>query len=132
VQTLTTQSALRSSHGSASPYDLHAVLIANGPSFRSGLRSILPTGAVDLAPTVAALLGLEAQPSQDGRVLWELMAGPAGEPGPLQEELLEPVTTNGFREARLLLHRVGTTSYLHGALQEDAHFPVHPEAGVGR
>jgi hypothetical protein len=51
VLSLTTQSGLHSFHGSASPYDLHAVLIGRGPSFQAGLTSDLPTGAVDLLLT---------------------------------------------------------------------------------
>ena len=42
VMSLTTQAALRSSHGSASPFDLHAVFIANGPEFHSGHHSLVP------------------------------------------------------------------------------------------
>ena len=42
VAALTTQAALRSSHGSLSPWDLHATLIASGPSFHEGVVSSLP------------------------------------------------------------------------------------------
>jgi arylsulfatase A-like enzyme len=122
VETLTTQSALRSSHGSASPYDLHAVLIANGPSFRHGLRSTLPTGAIDLAPTVMALLGIDPPATVDGRVLWELLDRAAGEPGAVNDEDLEPAVRNGFAGGRLRLHHVGPATYLHGALQDSVHY----------
>ena len=66
VSTLTTQSALRSSHGSLSPYDMHAVMIASGPSFRSGVASELPTGATDVTPTILTLLGLPVPETVNG------------------------------------------------------------------
>jgi arylsulfatase A-like enzyme len=119
VMALTTQSALRSSHGSASPYEMHAVLIANGPSFRAGVRTALPTGGVDLLPTVLTLLGLPVPAQVDGRILWEFLAEPQGEPGDAREEMVEPETPARYAShpARLRLHRVGGTTYLHGAMQ---------------
>lgn len=116
VQALTTQSALRSSHGSASPYDLHALLIANGPSFQSGVTTQLPTGAIDLAPTVLTLLGITPPSTMQGRVLWELMKHPAGEPGAVREEILEPARTVPGKRPRLHMHHVGSSTYLHGTL----------------
>ncbi len=125
VMSLTTQAALRSSHGSASPFDLHALLIGNGPSFQRGLNSEIPTGAIDLLPTIAILLDLETAPTVDGRVLWEIFAQPAGEPGAVQRSVVEPqVAPRNGNAAQLLFHQVGQTRYLHGALQEDARFPA--------
>lgn len=117
VQALTTQSALRASHGSAAPYDLHAVLIANGASFQNG-RTALPTGAIDLAPTVLTLLGMTPPAQMQGRILWEILANPAGEPGDLREERLEAATPAPGVSAAVQLHHVGQSTYLHGALQE--------------
>jgi hypothetical protein len=121
VMSLTTQSALRSSHGSLSPFDHHATLIANGPSFRSGVHSSLPTGAIDLLPTVLTLLGLPLHAPLDGRVLWELFAQPQGETGDRHEELLEAANGEG---GQVLLHRVGPSLYVHGALQPETNFQV--------
>lgn len=125
VLALTTQAALRSSHGSASPFDLHATLIANGPSFRESYNSPLPTGAVDLLPTLLTLLEMPQPPALDGRVLWEIFDKPQGEPGAVQRELIEPATPDhgAIAPAKIALHRVGQTSYLHGALQENAFYP---------
>ena len=117
VQALTTQSALRSSHGSASPYDLHAVLIASGASFQRGVMP-LPTGAVDLAPTVLTLLGMTPPETVQGRVLWEFLVHPAGEPGEAREERLEPAKPAPGVSAAVQLHHVGGSTYLHGALQD--------------
>jgi predicted AlkP superfamily pyrophosphatase or phosphodiesterase len=68
----------RGMHGSFSPVDVHNALIASGPSFRSGIVSELPSGNVDLAPTLSYLLGTSL-PQADGRVLVEaLKTPPAG------------------------------------------------------
>jgi arylsulfatase A-like enzyme len=115
VAALTTQSALKSSHGSASPFDMHALAIANGPSFRSGLVSDLPTGAIDLTPTILTLIGLPLPAHLDGRVLWEGLASPDGEPGEVSTETLTPQEAGSGRDAALQLHRVGGTTYLHGS-----------------
>jgi predicted AlkP superfamily pyrophosphatase or phosphodiesterase len=125
VQSLTTQSALHSSHGSLSPYDLHATFIANGPSFRSGVLSTLPTGAVDLLPTVLTLLEIPLPSPLDGRVLWELFERPQGDvvdAGP--DESVEAAHGQG---GKVLLHKVGPSTYVHGALQPDTTFHL---AGV--
>ena len=58
-------------HGSLSRFDMHNTLIAIGPDFRSGFVDTLPTGNVDIAPTVLWLLGLGPPKPMDGRVLAE-------------------------------------------------------------
>ncbi|MEO8401505.1 MAG: alkaline phosphatase family protein [Gammaproteobacteria bacterium] len=60
----------RGMHGSFSPIDVHNFLAAYGPDFKSEFKDALPTGNVDVAPTVAYLLGLNL-PKNDGRILWE-------------------------------------------------------------
>ncbi len=62
----------RGMHGSFSPIDVHNTLIASGPDFREGLRSVLPSGNVDLAPTLAAVLKIDLG-KPDGRVLREAL-----------------------------------------------------------
>ncbi|WP_417067063.1 alkaline phosphatase family protein [Niveibacterium terrae] len=66
----------RGMHGSFSPIDVHNTLIAYGPSFRSGVAVSTPTGNVDVAPTVAYLLG-KSMPQADGRILNEALVKPA-------------------------------------------------------
>jgi arylsulfatase A-like enzyme len=67
-------------HGATSPFDIHATLIAAGPAFREGLESPVPTGNVDLAPTLLHLLGLPVPETLDGRVIREgLRDGPVPE-----------------------------------------------------
>ena len=47
----------RGMHGSFGIADVHNTLIANGPSFQSATTITNPSGNVDVAPTVAYLLG---------------------------------------------------------------------------
>ena len=63
-----------SDHGSMSPWNVRSTLLAWGAGFRR--RAIVRTSAgnVDVAPTILALLGLEAG-GLDGRVLREALAG---------------------------------------------------------
>jgi arylsulfatase A-like enzyme len=67
----------RGEHGSFSPIDVHNTLLAAGPGFRGGFRDALPSGNVDVAPTIAALLGLKL-PHAQGRILHEALAGSLG------------------------------------------------------
>lgn len=119
VRSLTTQSALRSSHGSLSPYDLHASFIANGPSFRQGATSDIPTGAIDLLPTILTLLGVPLHTPLDGRVLWELFDAPQGETGARHDST---VAASAGQGGKVQLHHVGPSTYVHGALQPDTTF----------
>ncbi len=65
-------------HGTSSPYDIHNTLIALGPDFRDHAASDVPTGNVDIAPTLLSLLGMQVPPTMTGRVMVEaLRNGPA-------------------------------------------------------
>ena len=70
-------------HGTSGYWDIHNTLIAAGPSFKSGLRSAIPTANVDIAPTALRILGVTPPASMTGRVMIEALAG-----GP------EPITIN--------------------------------------
>jgi len=63
-------------HGSIGIADVHNTLIASGPSFLGGNTFKNPSGNVDVAPTVAYLLGL-VMPQADGRILNEALVKPA-------------------------------------------------------
>lgn len=66
----------RGMHGSFSPIDVHNTLIAAGPDFRTHYLHRLPSGNVDVAPTVAHILGLQLVGcGHDGRVLVEALPG---------------------------------------------------------
>jgi arylsulfatase A-like enzyme len=71
----------RGMHGSFGISDVHNTLIANGPSFLGAKTITTPSGNVDVAPTVAYLLGL-SMPQADGRVLNEALTTPASKSAP--------------------------------------------------
>jgi arylsulfatase A-like enzyme len=73
------QSNERGEHGSFSRIDVHNTLLAAGPDFRQGFQDALPSGNVDLAPTIAALLQLKF-PTAQGRVLRESLNGALARP----------------------------------------------------
>lgn len=62
----------RGMHGSFSPIDVHNTLIASGPDFRERFSDPLPSANVDVAPTVARILGIEL-PQAEGRPLLEAL-----------------------------------------------------------
>jgi arylsulfatase A-like enzyme len=64
----------RGMHGSSSPIDIHNTLLVSGPDFRKDWADTLPTGNVDVAPTIAHVLGFELAKA-DGRVLEEALSG---------------------------------------------------------
>jgi len=67
----------RGDHGSFSPTDVHISLMAHGPHFETGISDPLPSANVDIAPTLARILGFD-MPDAQGRVLEEaLKDGPA-------------------------------------------------------
>jgi len=62
----------RGMHGSFSPIDVNNTLIISGPDFKTGITNDTPSGNIDVAPTVAHLMGLK-MPDMDGRVLYEAL-----------------------------------------------------------
>lgn len=62
----------RGMHGSFGTTDVHNTLLASGPDFARGMTDRLPTGNVDVAPTVATLMNLPLAQA-DGRPLLEAL-----------------------------------------------------------
>ena len=60
-------------HVTLSRFDMHNTLIASGPDFRHGAVDELPTGNVDIAPTILWILGIKPPKPMDGRVLTEAL-----------------------------------------------------------
>lgn len=60
-------------HGTSSPYDIGASLVAVGPHVRRGVRSQVPSSNADVAPTILTLLGVPVPRSMSGRALRELL-----------------------------------------------------------
>jgi arylsulfatase A-like enzyme len=63
----------KGTHASLSRFDMHNTLVANGPDFRRGFVDDLPTGNIDVAPTIMWILGVEPEVPMDGRILHEAL-----------------------------------------------------------
>ena len=102
-------------HASLSRYDMHNTLVAAGPDFRKGWRDDLPTGNVDLAPTIAHLLGLPSPPKMDGRILYESFPEPAFQfpPPPTTQRIESERETDTVRWSQYLqVTRYGGVDYI--------------------
>lgn len=80
------------SHGGGSQSELHNTLIASGPSFRKGVVSKIPSGNIDIAPTIMRLLGGESAPHYDGRILLEALQGTPVDPEMIESNRSETAT----------------------------------------
>jgi arylsulfatase A-like enzyme len=103
----------KGSHATLSEFDVHNTLIAAGPGFRRAMMSDLPSGNIDLAPTVLRLLGLESPNKFDGRVLSEAMTGETAPPRAVTEtlEAARKFSSGEWRQY-LRISRVGETTYI--------------------
>jgi arylsulfatase A-like enzyme len=61
----------KGTHASLSHFDMNNTLVAAGPDIKRGHISDVPSGNIDLAPTVLWLLGVPQLQPMDGRVLHE-------------------------------------------------------------
>ncbi len=88
----------RGMHGSFGINDVHNTLIANGPSFKPSTVVSTPTGNVDVAPTVAYLLGL-SMPQADGRIINESLknAASSATPSVAASVVAPPSVATGLR-----------------------------------
>ncbi len=104
----------KGSHGSLGQFDVHNTLIAAGPDFRHGMTDDLPSGNIDVAPTILRILGWEPQEKLDGRVLTEALTADQLEPPlPHEQQTMEARRTFGDHvwRQRLYMSRVGSTTY---------------------
>ena len=100
-------------HATLSRFDMHNTLIAAGPDFRHGETDDLPSGNVDLAPTILAVLGISPAEKLDGRVLVEAMHTGARVPETASETLEAAREFSSGRWGQTLrLSHVGSTIYL--------------------
>jgi arylsulfatase A-like enzyme len=107
------RAASHGTHATLSKFDLHNTLIVAGPDFKNGLTSELPSGNVDIAPTITKILGIDNAPRMDGRILSEAMA--SNESAPKSETETIEATRNfssGSWRQTLKISRVGSTIYL--------------------
>jgi arylsulfatase A-like enzyme len=101
-------------HATLSRFDMHNTLIAAGPDFRRGETIDLPSGNVDLAPTILRILGITPPQTLDGRILSEAMINidmPALKPETKTIEATKDFPSGSWRQS-LQISRVGSTLYL--------------------
>ena len=103
-------------HATLSRFDMHNTLVAAGPDFRRGQADDLPTGNVDLAPTIARILEITSPELIDGRILAEAMVEIGGDStAPKAEtktiEAKKDFAAGTWRQS-LRISRVGSTIYL--------------------
>ena len=79
-------------HVTLSPTDLHNTCAAAGPDFRSGVVDPLPSGNIDVVPTLLWLMNVKPAQPLDGRVLSEALVGSGP---PLQTVQLEHREAHG-------------------------------------
>jgi arylsulfatase A-like enzyme len=101
-------------HATLSRFDMHNTLIAAGPDIRRGQTDNLPSGNVDLAPTILNILGIVPPQRMDGRILSEALANNAIKPPPPETKTLEAARKfpSGSWRQTLQTSRVGSTIYL--------------------
>jgi predicted AlkP superfamily pyrophosphatase or phosphodiesterase len=104
----------KGTHATLSKFDMHNMLIAAGPDFRRGEVDELPSGNVDLAPTILHILGMKSERPMDGRVLLEAMAPAEVQAAETIPEMIEATKkfSAGMWRQKLKMSRVGSTIYL--------------------
>ena len=104
----------KGTHATLSPSDIHNTLIAAGPDFRHGATDDLPTGNVDIAPTVLRILKIKPAGEMDGRVLSEALVddGDAAEAAGSETLDASEKVSGGTWHEWLRRSRVGRTIYL--------------------
>ncbi len=106
------RAAGKGTHATLSRFDMHNTLIAAGPDFQKGLASDLPSGNVDLAPTVLKILKMGGE-KMDGRILNEALTDhlPTAESGTETLESAKELPTGRWHQTLKISH-VGSTIYL--------------------
>jgi Type I phosphodiesterase / nucleotide pyrophosphatase len=122
-------------HGTAGRRELHNFCAAIGPDFRPHMIDPSPTGNVDIAPTIANMLGLHTTASPGGfapagRVMSEALAKGGAAPGPLST-----VTTTvrlklkeAERVTTLRFSQIGPYRYLDGSSVRYVPLRLSPQA----
>jgi predicted AlkP superfamily pyrophosphatase or phosphodiesterase len=101
-------------HATLSPFDVHNTLVAAGPDFRRGFEDTLPTGNIDIAPTVLHLLGITTPARFDGRVVTEALPNTGPPAAGVKQQTLtaqRKFEDGGKWQQSLKTLRVGETIY---------------------
>ncbi|HJT80179.1 MAG TPA: alkaline phosphatase family protein, partial [Chthoniobacterales bacterium] len=100
-------------HATLSRFDMRNTLVAAGPDIHKGKVNDLPTGNVDLAPTILEILQVKPLPKMDGRILTEALVNGSAPAKPETQTLhASREFPNGKWHQYLQTSRVGTTVYL--------------------
>ena len=105
----------KGTHATLSRFDMHNTLIAAGPDFRRGYTNELPSGNVDLAPTILRSLGITPPQPVDGRILSEAMVNKDAvmlKPETKTIEATKDFPSGTWRQS-LQISRIGSTEYLN-------------------
>src|SRR5262245_39293033 len=107
------RAAGKGTHATLSRFDMHNMLIAAGPDFKRGAIDDLPSGNVDLAPTILQILDIKPPQKMDGRILSESMTVAASSQK-RQTKTIEATKhfESGTWRQSLQISRVGSTTYL--------------------
>jgi hypothetical protein len=114
--------------GTLSRRDLHTLLYAQGPNFRSQMLDPAPTGAIDLVPTLDHILGLSVPQGLPGRILSEMLTDGSGSlpvytPGDVASTEATLPDGSVLVEA-LAVEDVGPTTYIEGGAVARSSQPV--------
>lgn len=108
------RAAGKGTHATLSRFDMHNTLIAAGPDLRHGYVDDLPSGNVDLAPTILRILTITPPQRLDGRILSEAMVNKDVvmlKPETRKIEATKDFSAGTWRQS-LQISRVGSTEYL--------------------
>lgn len=105
-------------HGGLHELELATWFAASGDAFRCAETSDLPTGIVDILPTVLHLLDLEVPADLQGRLLREALLQYADEAPPAADETTHSSDTGTGARSHLSVSSVGDSTYLNRAWVE--------------
>ncbi len=102
-------------HVTLSRFDMHNTLIAAGPDFRRGQTDDLPSGNIDLAPTILGILAITPPQKMDGRILSEAMANLNASAAKAETKTIEATKdfSSGTWRQSLQISCVGSTVYFN-------------------
>ena len=102
-------------HGSMSRHEMNNILFAAGPGFKSNIRSQVPSGNLDLAPTILRILGISGETAMHGRVLEEALSdgpGAVGSDWRTESHQSEADLGGEVYRQQIKISSVGATSYV--------------------
>ena len=103
----------KGTHATLSRFDMRNTLIAAGPDIQKGKLNDVPTGNVDLAPTILQILKIESSAKMDGRILTEALVNGSNPPRPESQTLKATRTfPKGKWHQYLQTSSVASTVYL--------------------